>query len=117
MKTDKLYVKRYAEEDENYWKNHLAKLSESSLSIVAYCKEYNVNRGRFGYWKRRLHQTNQSTTNAPQHHLKTNKLVPITIKTPLPVNSKELYSLHFKNGCILKIHQESAIPLILTAII
>lgn len=36
-----------------FWKSHLSKWAESGLTQVEYCRQHNLIRHRFAYWKKR----------------------------------------------------------------
>ena len=41
-----------------FWENHINAWKETSLSQAAYCHEHELQIHRFGYWKRKLINTN-----------------------------------------------------------
>ncbi len=41
-----------------FWKSHIEQWSGSSLSQLAYCRQYDLIPHQFGYWKRKLKQQN-----------------------------------------------------------
>src|SRR3990167_9084152 len=119
-KTRKTYTPRYASEDENFWRNHIANFSLSGLAKTAYCKQNGINYGRFFYWIRMLshsktHQQSQTFQNKENHSKKIEKLLPVQLKPELTSENKSslLCTLNMKNGCTLHIHDSQSLLIIL----
>lgn len=110
----KSHVARYVEEDQVYWEHHLSSFGTSGLTRKTYCKEHNVNYDRFGYWKKVLLGQPETTNKLIP---KISKLVPVAIKTAKVSNEKGLCSVRFSNGCLLEVHDESVLPLLLSRMI
>jgi hypothetical protein len=53
MTTEKLRQEENAEK-QRYWKEHLDAWQISGLSQVDYCRQHDLSRFRFQYWKRRF---------------------------------------------------------------
>ncbi|MGE0207412.1 MAG: hypothetical protein AB7R69_06205 [Candidatus Babeliales bacterium] len=92
-------------EDINFWQHHIEALQSSGLSRAKYCKHYEVNYDRFGYWLKRLSPSLVNTLipiqlTSTSHELKTS------------VNDT-LCTLQFKNGHCLQIHDEKMLIRIL----
>ena len=112
--SEKTHIARYIEEDENYWQTHFSAFDTSGLTRKSYCEEHNVNYDRFGYWKKKF--LDQSSLKK-EGIVRPGKLVQIAIKSEKPTNENGLCSLHLKNGCILQIHDERALALLLTKVV
>jgi hypothetical protein len=102
----KAHVSRYHSEDESYWSNQLLSFRASLLTRKGYCRQNGINYDRFTYWIGKL------TTQQAQAASK--QLLPIQLKPefkkPEPVS---LFSLIFKSGCILQVHNAEALSIIL----
>ena len=48
-----------------FWENHINAWKETSLSQAAYCHEHKLQIHRFGYWKRKLINTNVPAVSEP----------------------------------------------------
>jgi len=119
-RTRKTYTPRYANEDENFWQNHIANFSLSGLAKTDYCKKNRINYGRFFYWIRMLshpksHHKSQATQDNVNHAEKIEKLLPVQIKQATSNENKLslLCTLTMKNGCTLHIHDQQSLLLIL----
>ena len=44
------------QEKRRRWKQHIDAWAASGKTQIAYCLEHDLNRNRFQYWKKRLHQ-------------------------------------------------------------
>ena len=59
------------------WKKHLKDWSASGRTQVDYCREHNLSRHQFQYWKKRLH--------SPESHAFIELRVPENEKQPAPL--------------------------------
>lgn len=119
-RTRKTYIPRYANEDENFWRNHIVNFSRSGLAKTDYCKQNGINYGRFFYWIRMLshskaHQKSQTLQDKENRSEKTEKLLPVQLKPSSTSENKSslLCTLNMKNGCTLHIHDQQALLFIL----
>ena len=48
-------------EKHKYWKQHLNLWQGSGLSQAEYCRQNNLNKNQWGYWKKRYVQTESTT--------------------------------------------------------
>jgi hypothetical protein len=88
-------------ENEAFWTKELEKLKSSGLPRSQYCRENGVNYDRFGYWIKRL------STASPT-------FIPVKVQEEAPVTSSlvSLCTLELR-GCVLKIHDFSALSFVL----
>lgn len=86
-------------ENEAFWKAHIAKLSTSKITRKEYCRRYNVNYDRFGYWISRLRDESE--------------LVPVKLKPSVTHSPTVLCTLKLDNGRSLYIHHQDALSFIL----
>ena len=87
-------------ESKEFWDQHIEKHKASGLSRSQYCREYDINYHRFGYWLRRLLPS-------------TSGFVPVQIQTSaVTTNNAALSTLELR-GHILKIHDMTALSFIL----
>ena len=49
------------QEKRHRWKQHIDAWAASGKTQIAYCLEHDLNRHRFQYWKKRLHQPSKSS--------------------------------------------------------
>jgi hypothetical protein len=42
-----------------FWAQHIKKCEESGLSQIGYCKQHNLNKHTFGYWKTKINLENR----------------------------------------------------------
>ncbi len=96
--------------DEQYWKEHLAKQKKSGLPATIYCREHQLNYDRFYYWVRKEKRVSP-------------RLIPIELKSiatendsTIPMELPILCTLTLRNGSVLAIHEQSVIPLVLSAV-
>jgi hypothetical protein len=112
VKSDKVFVSRYVEEDEVFWKKHIETHLTSGLSKRSYCKENRINYARFFYWIKKFSQQPKSST------LTSNQLLPVQLIRTNPsavINKKEIQcTLVLKNGCELRINDHQSLSQILT---
>ena len=102
----KAHVSRYINEDELYWKNQLSRFRSSGLTKKEYCRQNSVSYDRFGYWMGKLV--------SQQSQAASKKLLPVQLKPELKKSDDEsLFSVILKNGCILEIHNEAGLSIIL----
>ena len=95
-------------EKSNFWQNHFKQQKESGLSRVEYCKQHQLSYVRFGYWLGKL-QEQPSSTLLPIH-------LDITQSSPGIAVPHAVCTLILKNGCELKIHDKSVLPILLTTL-
>jgi hypothetical protein len=95
---------------EEYWKEQVAKQKASGLPVMAYCRQHQLNYDRFYYWVRKEKRFAQ-------------RLIPIELKSvsvdnvsTIAMQSRVLCTLTFKGGSVLEIHDENAIPLVLSVL-
>lgn len=119
-RTRKTYISRYADEDENFWRNHIANFSLSGLTKTNYCKQNGINYARFFYWIRILSrplpdQKSKTVQNKENHTKKIKTLLPVQIKQVTANENKplSLCTLNMKNGCALHIHDQQTLLFIL----
>lgn len=87
-------------EDEEFWKQEIDKLKTSGLSRSQYCRDNGINYDRFGYWLKKLSPTSS-------------KFVPVKLQAPQsPMMYATLCTIEFR-GHILKIHDLSALSLVI----
>lgn len=110
----KVHISRYMNEDENFWKKHIADFSKSSLKISHYCKVKAINYDRFIYWRNKLTpQPSQDVVAQKILPEKHRPLLPVQLKPEASVHDALLCSLNLRNGEVLKIHDKQALILIL----
>lgn len=103
--------KSYPEETKEFWLNHFAKMKESNLSRIAYCRCHGLNYDRMQYWRKQL-------LSAP-----VKKLLPVSIKETKPTldkvstKSNVLAHLQLSNGLQLSITSHEAFRLLLDKVI
>ena len=44
-----------------HWKQHLSDWAESGLTQVDYCRQHNLSRHRFQYWKKKYHRSQSAS--------------------------------------------------------
>jgi len=92
-------------ESEAFWRQHQQLHKASGLSRVDYCRRNNLNYDRFGYWISKWNRQSSSPSA---------RLVAVKLKPSSEVVSQTTFStLHFNNGCFLKIHDSHVLSLIL----
>ena len=96
------------QKDEAFWKNHYSTQQASGLSRADYCRKHTINYDNFTHWIGRW-RINQRDT-----------LIPIKIKSPFAIQSvdlsnpsKTLCTLDLKNGHRLRVHDSSALLMLL----
>ncbi len=81
-------------ESQEFWQQHIDKLKLSSLSRAQYCRDNELNYDRFGYWLK-------------------SAFIPVKVKaTEMTMTDVTLCTLEFR-GCLLKIHDLSALSFVL----
>ena len=109
------HVSRYFTEDEFFWQNQLSKFRASGLTRRQYCRQNTVDYYRFTYWKKKL--TSQQLQISSEQEASTEKpkqLLAIQLKPEYKAPDVVTpFSLSFKNGCVLQIHSEQALSIIL----
>jgi hypothetical protein len=115
MKSTKKRVS-YAAEGKDFWRQHLLAFRESGLKKASYCRANGVNYYRFMYWEKAL---SDKESNAAYHKKSSvgnvNPLLPVEIKhevASIKATVLGLCSLEFKNGTVLRIHDEGVVGLI-----
>ena len=83
------------------WDKHIKQCKERGISCKAYCREQQIDYGRFLY---RFNKTKQA--------LPVNALIPVSVKDPGP-GARILCSLELGNGSALHIHDKHALDAIL----
>ena len=46
----------------DFWFHHIEECTKSGLSQVEYCQDHNIALSTFGYWKRKLNQSDKAKT-------------------------------------------------------
>lgn len=54
-----------SEQRRQFWKEHIERWQQDSLSQTAYCHQFNLKPHQFTYWKKRLAQADRSVTFIP----------------------------------------------------
>ncbi len=89
---------------EEFWKQHAVLQKGSGLSRAEYCRKNQLDYNCLGYW---LYKWKKISP----------KLIPVTLTSAPTVTSEPLLcALTFKRGRVLKIHDKSIIPLILSSL-
>jgi hypothetical protein len=87
-------------ENEEFWKQEVEKLKTSGLSRSQYCRNHAINYDRLGYWLKRLSPASS-------------KFVPVKLQAPQSgTTHATLCTIEFR-GHILKIHDLSALSLVI----
>jgi hypothetical protein len=117
MKTarSRAHVSRYVSEDGFFCKNQLLKFRASRLTRRQYCEQNSVNYYRFTYWTKKLTSQQLEILSEQESILeKPKQLLPIKLKANYERPDDVVpFSLSFKNGCVLQIHTEQALSVIL----
>src|ERR1700726_2329512 len=91
-------------QNEAFWKHQYELLQSSGMKRSDYCRQNNLNYDRFGYWICRLNRFKNER----------NELVSIKLKSNEPLSeTKTLCTLSLNNGHFLKIHDSTALAIIL----
>jgi len=86
--------------NKQFWEQQLEKLKISDLSRSQYCRDYGINYDRFSYWIKKLNAV-------------TATFVPVKVQPPeRTTNASLLCTLELRENS-LKIHDHSALALIL----
>jgi hypothetical protein len=107
--TRRLTTVKNISEKKQFWKEHAALQIESGLSRKAYCYKHQLNYDQFYYWLRKEKHT------AP-------RLLPVKLQQTTeqpsvsPVTDRVLCTIKLRDGSILKIHDKSILPLILSTL-
>lgn len=89
-------------ENETFWRQHYESQKSSGLSRTAYCRQYDLNYDRFGYWISKW------------NHSHSDKLVSVKLKAVTTATLETtLCTLNLKNGYSLRIHDAQALVVIL----
>jgi hypothetical protein len=116
MKTEKsqISVSRYVAEDESFWQKHLLEFKASELTRKQYCRQKSVDYYRFTYWMKKLIIQQPQALSGREEVLEKPQLLPIQLKPEYKASEAVVpFSLSFKNGCVLQIHNEQALSIIL----
>jgi hypothetical protein len=114
MKTVSTKIRSYVAEGKDFWEKHLLEFRESGLKKASYCRANGITYYRFNYWEKMLSDKKSQFANpkkSPERNL--SQLLPVEIKRDAKVNVRGLCSLEFKNGTVLRIHDEQALGFIL----
>ena len=107
-------VSSYVTEDESFWENHIFEFRTSELTRKEYCRKNSVDYYRFTYWMKKLISQQPSVPFEEKAKLEKPALLPIQLKPEYKVpDVVPPFSLSFKNGCVLQIHSEQALSIIL----
>jgi hypothetical protein len=109
----KAHVSKYVTEDKYFWQNHLSKFRESGLTRKHYCRQNAISYDRFTYWIRKHPQQPQVFSEQKEKLEKPRQFLPLQLKPEHKPDSTSLFSLNLKNGCVLQIHNEQALSIIL----
>lgn len=110
----KIFVSRYVAEDESYWRNHLLGFKASQSTRKQYCRENVVDYYRFSYWMKKIIDQQLQIPSGKEKIVETPQLLPIQLKAEPKASEVVVpFSLNFKNGCVLQIHSEQALSIIL----
>jgi len=82
--------KEYTSHLQPFWENHINSWKESNISQAAYCHEHDLVVHRFGYWKRKLIDINNSS-------VKSQGFVQLNPRQPAAVTSTSTLSLQLPN--------------------
>lgn len=92
---------------EQFWKEHTKLQKESGNSMMAYCRNHQLNYDQFCYWKQKWQQQTASAELLPIHLHKTSK-------TNNRLQLDTICTLTFKNGHELKVHDKAVLPMLLS---
>lgn len=91
-------------QNEEFWKRHYETLKSIGIRRSEYCQQYNLNYDRFGYWICRWKKFKKNN----------NGLIGIKIKQENHSSElKILCTINLRNGLVLKIHESTALEIIL----
>jgi len=111
-----VHTSKYSNEDKIYWKNEISKLKISGLSRREYCRQNKINYDKITYAIKRLGVWNSERFLKESPRLEQSSSL-LRIQLKAEHNSSEpvapYSSLTFKNGCILQVHNEQALSLLL----
>jgi hypothetical protein len=114
----KIPVSRYVNEDESFWQNHLFEFRKSKLTRKQYCRQNGVDYYRFTYWMKKLIIQQLQVPSDQEEVLEKPQLLSIELKSEYKKSEVAApFSLNFKNGCVLQIHNEQALSIILEKMI
>jgi len=87
---------------EVYWQHHLDVCSASGWSKFKYCRHHQINYDQMRAWHKKLKKENPAT------------LVQVKIKSgPVILSEQPICTLVLPGGCVLKIHDEKALSVVL----
>ena len=87
-------------EGKEFWQQQLEKLKTSGLSRSQYCRQSGINYDRFGYWLKRLSPV-------------TSEFIPVKLQTSEATAPHATLCTIELRGYVLKIHDLSALSLML----
>ena len=90
-----------------YWQSIINQYRDSGLSGAAFCKEQNINPGRFYYWRQRLTNNNHCNDSSGGFF----ELIPCT-----SASTSTMIHIQLPNGIIIKVDR-SFDPVILRGVI
>jgi hypothetical protein len=106
----------YAGEGKDFWRQHLLAFKESGLKKASYCRGSGINYYRFNYWEKVLSDKGSTPVSDKKSSVqKLSSLLPVEIKGDAVGRSENvvcLCSVEFKNGTVLRIHDEGVVGLI-----
>lgn len=91
-------------ERKEYWQEQLDKLKASGLSRSQYCRDNSINYHRFGYWLKRLLPASPT-------------FVPVKMQTSEVLITQHLLCAIEIRGHLLKIHDASALSILLDRLV
>lgn len=120
----KTHLSSHENQNENFWKKHVAAFPDSGLTKAAYCRENLINYNRFFYWIKRLSRSqsavadnNPCNGNKKNHASIKTMLLPVQLKQASDVWRQNRQGMHctidLKNGSTLHVHDQTSLLLIL----
>ena len=80
---------------QNFWKQHYDQWLETDLSQAEYCRQNNLNRHRWGYWRKRFVKTESTTEFVP---LPLNQSIGFLSPSPITLIIKDTYKIEIDRG-------------------
>ena len=105
--TDSIKSKdKHLRQNEEYWNDQILLKHKSRLSSAAYCRKHGIVCSKFYYWENKL---NAAKTEFPQ-------LMPVklNVSEPLPNQIETKCTLTFTGGHVLKVHDHSILPVLIS---
>lgn len=90
--------KRLSPELSKFWKEHIDAWSNSGLSQIDYCRQNNLSRTRFTYWKLKFEKQNLPPTFIEIH--------PKTVQKALPIKSISSITIRSTSGFSVDVPQD-----------